>query len=108
MQIFPNMGYDVANAMIKKPTPSIEAVHPGMETLDQLDGTATLPGRVAIPAASVHVKRGGSLVRSKGTLGPPVVVFGFLEISGELEGFEELTPGGVLADLGEVLGDQAG
>ncbi len=108
MQILPNIRYDAADAMIQKPTPSIEAVHPRMETLHRLDRTAALAGSVATPTANVHVERGGALVRPERALSPPVVVFGFLGISGELEGFEELAPVRVLSNLGEILGDQAG
>jgi len=107
MHILPNIGYDTADAMIQKPPPSIEAVHPRMETLHQLDRAAALTCSVAIPATGVHVERRGPLVRSKRALGPPVVVFGFLGISWELKGVEELAPVGVPADLSEILGDQA-
>ncbi len=106
MKIFPNIRYNAADAMLQKPSASIETVHSRMETLHQFDGAAALACSVAIPAASVHMERGSTLVRSKGALGPPVVVFGFLGVSGELQGFEELAPVGVLADLGEVLGDE--
>ena len=90
------------------PTPSIEAVHPRMETLHQLNRTTALTGSVAVPAARVHVERSGALVGPERALGPPVVVFGFLGISEKRKGFEELAPAGILADLSEVFGDQAG
>jgi len=88
MKIFPNIRYDAADAMVQKPTTSIETVHPGMETLHQLDRAAALTRRVAIPATGVHVERGGTFFGTKRTLGPPVVVLGFLEILGQLECFE--------------------
>lgn len=107
MKIFPNIRYDAADAMVQKPTTSIETVHPRMETLHQLDRATALASRVAVPATGIHVERGSAFVGPEWALGPPVVVLGFLGVSSELEGFEELASVGVMADLGKVLGYQS-
>jgi hypothetical protein len=107
-QVLTGVRYNTADAMVQQPSTSIETMHTRMKTLHQLDWPAALPRSMAIPAAGIHVERGGALIGQKGALGPPVVVFGLLGVFGELEGLEELAPVGILADFGKVFGNQPG
>lgn len=77
-----------------------------MQPLQKLDWPTTLTGSVAVPAPGVHVERRSVLLRPEGALAPPIRAFGLLRILLDLEGAEEVTPVGVLAESGKIFGKE--